>query len=363
MTEGPGTAIEQVPEEVAPVLAGSHALMTDDEIRRTYRIAEALYASGAYKDVKQAETAFAKMVIGRDLGLSPAQAMGGIHLVEGGVQMHYAMLGQFVRARQGYDYRPGWIKEQPVTLDLQGREPTDEEAAAVVNGATEPVVVWHDEEDPADMRPIIGAVVDFTVGDKRRGVSRFTLDDARAAHLIKDSSKAAWNTSPRNMLLARAMSNGVKWFVPEVLGGLPVYVEGELPERKSLTEGTNEADDAGQGIELGPQVEKIIARAQKQGHRGLSNRAAVELAVGQRAPGVVKEWCVRAVAELDRHAEEKAKEDAEAQEVGAGGKSVPEEQPVEAAPEEVTAEPVEEAADDPRQRLAGAVEDADEVQS
>jgi hypothetical protein len=339
MTE-PGSALEQ-----APPVRAMEALMNDDEIRRAYRIAEALYASGAYKDVKRAEVAFAKIVIGRDLGLSPAQAMGGIHLVEGGVQMHYAMLGQFVRAREGYDYRPGWIK--------QANRPGAPVEGEVVDDA-ELVVVWHDEEDPADMRPIVGAVVEFTVAGKRRGVSRYTLEDARAANLIKDSNKAAWNTSPRNMLLARAISNGVKWFVPEALGGLPVYVEGELPsaDRKSLTAGSGDDNgDGGQGIDLGPQVEKIIKRGTELGHRGLSNRAAVELAVGGRAPGAVKEWCERANAELDRFSAEKLA--AAATDPGDEPDDVPEEVPVEAPPEEVTAEPVEEAPhDDPRDRLA-----------
>lgn len=353
--EAPGAALQPQPE--VPVRA-MEALMNDDEIRRTYRIAEALHGSQAFKDVKSAEVAFAKMVIGRDLGLSPAQAMGGIHLVEGGVQMHYAMLGQFVRARQGYDYRPGWIKQEPVQAP-EGREATDAEAAAVVQGEQRLVVVWHDEEDPADMRPIVGAVVDFSVGGKRRGVSRFTLQDARQANLIKDDRRAAWNTAPRNMLLARAMSNGVKWFVPETLGGLPVYVEGELPERKSLTAGTaDDSADEGQGIDLGPQVEKLIERATKLGHRGLSNRGAVEVAIGKRSPGVIKEWCVRASAELDRFEAEKAGEG------GEPASDTPEEAPVEAPPEEVTAGPEDvqqpEDEDDPHARLSGEVEVAEE---
>lgn len=317
ITEGAGQALEPA---AAAAVVRREALMDDDEIRRTYRIAEALYASGAYKDVRRAETAFAKMVIGRDLGLSPAQSMSGIYLVEGGVQMHYAMLGQFVRGREGYDYRPGWIKDE--------------------GGPDDAVqVVWHDEEDAADLRPIVGAVIEFTVEGKRRGVSRFTLDDARQAGLIKESSRAAWNTAPRNMLMARAMSNGVKWFVPEVLGGLPVYVEGELPkveDRKALTDGTA-ADDEAQGLDLGPVVEKIIERATELGHRGLSNRAALELALGDRAPAAVNEWVGRAKAELDRFAAEKAAEGGEA----------PAETTLPDPEVEVTAEPVEEGGEVP----------------
>lgn len=306
-----GAALEPVAPP-APIVRAADAMMSDDEIRRAYRIAEALFQSRAFKDVKSAEAAFAKMVIGRDLGLSPAQAMGGIHLVEGGVQMHYAMLGQFVRARSGYDYRPAWIKrdhdhELADLIERAGRPPTEREQERLNEGIL--VVVWHDEEDPDDFREIVGALIDFTVNGERRGISRFTIDDARTARLIKDDPRAAWNTSPRNMLLARSMSNGVKWYVPEVLGGLPVYVEGELDhaDRPSLTAPTQDADDAGQGVDLGPAVEKIIARAEALGHRGLSNRGSLELALGGRSPSTVKDWVERAKAELDRFAAEKAK--------------------------------------------------------
>src|ERR1044071_303709 len=58
-------------------------LMTDDEIRRSWRLASSLAASGMFKDAKQGEQAFAKILIGRDLGLTPTQAMTGIHIVEG----------------------------------------------------------------------------------------------------------------------------------------------------------------------------------------------------------------------------------------------------------------------------------------
>lgn len=276
-------------------------LMTDDEIRRMYRIAESLALSGVWKDIRKAEAAFAKMVIGRDLGMTPAQAMQGIHFVEGNIQMHYTTLGQFIRSRDGYDYRAGWIKEMPRLMI------TDVDSGEVRPSDVPPetVFVWHDEEDPLDGRDVVGAVIVFSVDGAQRGLSRYTVEDATAAGLIKPGldKRAAWMTSRRNMLLARAMSNGVKWFVPEVMGGLPAYVDGEIGSgaKPSLTAGsTPDQADEGSGVELGPQVEKVLARAAEVGHRGLANRAAVELAVGNRAPGVVKDWATRAHAELDR---------------------------------------------------------------
>ena len=54
------------------------------------------------------------------------------------------------------------------------------------------------------------------------GVSTFTKQDAAAAK-TQNMDKFA-----RNMLFARAMSNGVKWFVPDVFNGNAVYVPEEL---------------------------------------------------------------------------------------------------------------------------------------
>lgn len=383
--------------EVVP-RSSTDLIMSDDELRRTYRLAEAMALSGAYKDLKNAEAALAKIVIGRDLGMTPAESLQGIHLVEGGVQMHYATLGQFIRRRDGYAYRPGWIKVQTWARVEGEADPVEvvarEEGSTLVRLGTgevvsvleavvweEHVLVWLDEEEPLDMRPTFGAVTEVTVDGERRGVSRFTEDDARQALLIKDNPKAAWNTSRRNMLLARSISNAVKWLVPEVLNGMPVYALGEVEERKSLTAPTGGGGDEGSGIDLGPQVEAIIARAEEIGHRGLSNRGMVELAVGKRSPGVVKQWVAAARVELERFAAEKAA----AEKAGEGEGEKPEpvaEKPVEAPPEEVSGQPVpeteteradekfeeavlaDEAAqeDDPQTRIADVVEEDREDQ-
>ncbi len=54
------------------------------------------------------------------------------------------------------------------------------------------------------------------------GVSEFTATDA-ARGGTQNMGKF-----PRNMLFARAMSNGVKWFCPDIFLGSPVYTPEEL---------------------------------------------------------------------------------------------------------------------------------------
>jgi hypothetical protein len=206
------------------------------------------------------------------------------------------------RSEDGYGYRSGWLKQAgPLP---EGADPAE------VDPPVE--LVWMDEEEPDDLRNSYGAIVYFTTPHSERPLlSRFTERDARKANLIKADPRAAWNTSRRNMLLARAWSNGVKWHVPEVMGGLPIYVEGEIVEDKSVTAPVGDGSDEGTGVDLGPKVDAIIARATELGHVGLSNRGALELALGNRAPGVVTQWVKDATAELDSFEKAKEVEDAE----------------------------------------------------
>jgi hypothetical protein len=246
---------------VARGAAAPVAVMTDDEIQRTYRVAQALAASQMFKDARQAEQAFAKILLGRDLGLSPTQAMTGIHIVEGKPEVAAVMLANFVRQRDGYDYRVVEHTDKVCTIEF-----------TVDDAVSESAVV--------------------------RGVSTFTMEDAKRAELHEKKNYARY---PRNMLFARAMANGVKWYVPEVLGGIPVYTEGEIERVPNLAEGDGEGVEPGWrgvSVEDAAKVEKVIRRAAKLGHAGLSDRATAQMVLADQPPERIEEWCQQAYAEL-----------------------------------------------------------------
>jgi hypothetical protein len=161
--------------------AGS-ALISDAEIERTFRLANALGASGMFKDVRTGEQAFAKILIGRDLGLSPTESMMGIHIIEGKPELSANLQAAFVKRSPRHDYR----------------------------------VTEHTEE---------ACEIAFFLDDEEIGRSRFSMEDAKRAGL---GARGPWKTYPRNMLFARAMSNGVAFHCPEVTGGMRVYSEGEI---------------------------------------------------------------------------------------------------------------------------------------
>ena len=65
----------------------------------------------------------------------------------------------------------------------------------------------------------------FYQGGQNIGHSTFTMKDAEAANL---TNKPVWKQYPRNMLFNRAISNGARWYCPDVFSGVTVYTPEEL---------------------------------------------------------------------------------------------------------------------------------------
>jgi hypothetical protein len=160
------------------------APMTGGELETLYRLAKAMSMSGFFKDARDAEKALAKLVFGRDLGVSATAALTQIHIIEGKPEISANLQAQMLR-RAGYDFR----------------------------------VVTPDE-----LRDTECEIVAFRSGEEV-GREKFTMKDAQRADLAK---KDVWRKYPRNMLWARAMSNVVAFHCPEVTQGIRVYAEGEV---------------------------------------------------------------------------------------------------------------------------------------
>jgi hypothetical protein len=71
----------------------------------------------------------------------------------------------------------------------------------------------------------------FSEHGKEIGRSRFSVEDAKQAGLLEGSNAHSWKKFPRNMLYARAMSNGAKWYCPDIFGGAVFYTPDELDQK------------------------------------------------------------------------------------------------------------------------------------
>ena len=145
------------------------------------KMAETFAASGMFTDAKQMGQAFVKIQAGQEIGIPPFAAMSGIHIIQGKPTLGAGLIASAIKGSGKYDYRVKEMNEKICSID-------------------------------------------FLQGTENIGNSTFTIEDARKA-LTKNIDKF-----PKNMLFARAISNGVKWFCPDVFSG-PVYVPEEMPEQ------------------------------------------------------------------------------------------------------------------------------------
>lgn len=146
-------------------------------------IGETFYKSGMFADIKSAQQAVVKIMAGAEMGISPFQAMSGIHIIQGKPTIGAGLMASRIKASGKYNYKVTEMTDKVCTID-------------------------------------------FIEGGQSIGTSSFTIEDAKKAG-TKNLDKF-----PRNMLFARAMSNGVRWFCPDIYEG-PVYVPEEM---ESITE-------------------------------------------------------------------------------------------------------------------------------
>ena len=149
-------------------------------------IGKAFAESGMFPDIKTAAQAVVKIQAGAEMGIPPFAAMSGIHIIQGKPTVGAGLMAANVKGSGKYDYR--------------------------VIESTEKV-----------------CSIDFYQGKEKIGNSTFTEADAKKAG-TKNLDKF-----PKNMLFARAISNGVKWYTPDVFAG-PVYVPEEMENLQVVTE-------------------------------------------------------------------------------------------------------------------------------
>ena len=148
-------------------------------------IGKAFAESGMFPDIKSAAQAIVKIQAGQEIGIPPFAAMSGIHIIQGKPTIGAGVMASCVKGSGKYDYRVVESTEQVCSID-------------------------------------------FFQGKEKIGNSTFTIADAKKAG-TKNLDKF-----PKNMLFARAMSNGVKWFTPDVFAG-PVYTPEEFDVQPPVT--------------------------------------------------------------------------------------------------------------------------------
>lgn len=147
-------------------------------------LGQTLARSGYFADTREASQAIVKVLAGREMGFGPVASMTGVYIVKGRVALSANLMAAAIKRSGRYDFRVRELSEKIASIEFFEN-----------------------------------------AGGKREslGVSTFTIEDARRA------GTQNLDRFPKNMLYARAMSNGVKWYCPDAMSG-PIYTPDELGE-------------------------------------------------------------------------------------------------------------------------------------
>ncbi len=158
----------------------------DIDLDNLQRLAKILVASNFFDAKGSSEMAIAqvatKILAGREFGFGEFASVNGIHVIQGKPAVGAGLMATAVKRSGRYDYRVKTLTDSLCEIEFFERE----------NGKRESI-----------------------------GVSTFTRDDA-----VKAGTQNL-NKFARNMLFARCISNGIKWFCPDVFSG-SVYTPEEL---------------------------------------------------------------------------------------------------------------------------------------
>jgi hypothetical protein len=149
-------------------------------------VAQVFAESGMFSDARGMAQAFVKIMAGREAGFGAFASMQNVNIIQGKPSFNSQMMAAAVKRHEKYDYHVEKMAE------------------------TECVIVFYEE----------GQVI---------GESAFTMADAQQAGVTGNKT---WQKYPRNMLFARAMSNGVRWYCPDVFS-MAVYTADELGEAET----------------------------------------------------------------------------------------------------------------------------------
>ena len=161
-------------------MANELSIRTVDDLGR---VGKMMAVSGYFTDARDAAQASVKVLAGQEMGFGAFASMTGIYIIQGKPSVGANLMASAVKANPKYDYRIREISEEKCVIEF----------FELVDGKKESI-----------------------------GVSTFTIAEARKAG-VKNLDKYA-----RNMLFARAMSNGIRWFCPDVFAGNATYTPEEL---------------------------------------------------------------------------------------------------------------------------------------
>jgi hypothetical protein len=190
-----GAGAEQEPAAQEVVRVQKKQLSRRDPAQLARAAAESAY----WTHIKTPAQAVVVMAAGEELGLTPLASFQGITIIEGKIGYTGNLVATLVKQHPAYDYR---VKEKTI------------ERCEIEFGPA-----------PAPGRDESGAWLPWP---DAYGTSEFTIEDAERAELVK--AKSNWAKWPRAMCFNRALTEGIRAYIPDVTAGTPAYTDDEIRE-------------------------------------------------------------------------------------------------------------------------------------
>jgi hypothetical protein len=146
-------------------------------------ISKAFYESQMFTDIKSEAQAVVKIQAGAELDIGPFASMQGVDIIQGKLRLNAGLQASLIKKSGKYNYKI--LEHTDKVCSIEFFEKWD---------------TW-----------------------QSMGVSTYTMAEAQLAGL---AHKDVWKKHPKNMLFARALSNGAKWYCPDIFGGA-VYNESD----------------------------------------------------------------------------------------------------------------------------------------
>jgi hypothetical protein len=198
-------------------MTGGELLPDSDALGDLWRVCQRVIGTGFLPDsIRSPEQAFAIALKGRELGIPPMMAFAGLYIIKGKVELTASMMSAMLRR--------GGVRIEEVQVD-----------------ATMAHLRFDRDGEKAEVC--------------------FTMEDAKRANLVNQT----WSKYPRQMLYARALSEGARRIGPDLVSG--AYVSGEISAEvggngsgiKVEAEFIEEAPKAPESIEEAPEkVERFV---------------------------------------------------------------------------------------------------------
>lgn len=158
-------------------MAENNDSMAIDILREPMAIGDVFAKSGMFPDIKTQAQAVVKIMAGKELGLSPFQSVSGVYMVNGRLALQANVAASLIKRSRKYDYTVDSLSETECTISFYNTEQEEH---------------------------------------RFLGNSAYTFKDAAKAGLV---NKDNWKNYPKNMLFARALSNGARWYCPDIICG------------------------------------------------------------------------------------------------------------------------------------------------